>query len=235
MDQEWKKVESNVKELKRDSKTARDDNKLVAGLGYLDRAISNLFLLRSPSLSSKDIADGVERGVAEQLADCYGMKGGIFRQAKELEASIACYDLGYLYESCPRFKFDNSYNLLNRLLSRLMLKPQALVNKQIQVVGLNLRQALEEAQTIIADQTKEEGPRHFDPWAWGDLAVCKVLLQRMPDETVWNEFFGSVPSNHAHKTTANTLVFLLHCDKDKALPQEAITDAIHRLREKQAN
>ena len=170
--------------------------------------------------------------MAVQLADCYGMKGGIFRHAKDFNASVACYDLGYLYESCRRFEIINSYNLLNRLLSHLMLEPQALTDEEGEVAGLPLRPALEEAQSHRkADQQVASRQR---PVGLGGLAVCTALLQRSPDEKTWDEFFKLVPSNHAHKTTADTLETLLRCDGSNSIPQEAITAAITRLRREQA-
>ena len=244
MDQDWDSVKDDVLFHKRESKKASAQQNWILAHGQLDLAISKLEHLLSPALEATSVADSLEKDVAAQLADCYGIKGGVYRRAADaahgrkewalsqqlLEVSVACYDLGYLYEACKRFEIVNSYNLLNRLISRLMLQPEALADEHAEVMGVPLRLALENAQNVLKGQTSEP-PRESDPWAWGDLAVCNALLMKTPEEAAWNEFFDHVPSKHAHETTAATLQMLFDRDEAGALPKEVIMDAIQRLRD----
>jgi hypothetical protein len=123
-------------------------------------------------------APPVEIGLAAQLVDIYGMLGGRRRAEGDLVGAIAAYDAGFQYESIPRYGFKNSYNALNRLVTRVLLSPSSLTDpnalrKHAEVAFVDVPATLSELQVQLERQVK--GVRANDCWAAGDLALTCAL------------------------------------------------------------
>src|SRR5260370_37422267 len=89
-------------------------------------AIRSLQDLGTPDLSSPKRASETEITIAEQLADCWGILGGVYRSQGDLDEARKAYDEGYKYESSNRFNVLNTYNRVNRLVVRILAKPDLL-------------------------------------------------------------------------------------------------------------
>src|SRR5437763_912232 len=66
-----------------------------------------------------------EQPDCDELAELYGMLGGTLREQGNLVDAIAAYDTGSGYEP-P----DNTYNELNRLVTRILLQPGSLAGSE---------------------------------------------------------------------------------------------------------
>jgi hypothetical protein len=105
----------------------------------------------------------------EQISLTYGTLGGTYRDEKKLEEAIKCYDKGNEYEQERRVdcKRADSYNLLQRLVVRLLLNPKCLEDPDF-VVTLNA------ARSVIDDQV-EKG--RVDSWALADQALVRFMCK----------------------------------------------------------
>src|SRR5262249_58065661 len=122
-----------IRELKTGAKNQRD-----RGVKGYPRALSILkeaTAIAQAELDQSTVAEHRSQ-LASELSDCYGLVGGVERRWAEeckgdesvphLKASIRAYDDGFKFESNPEYGIVDSYNRLNRLLVRLVLRPHAL-------------------------------------------------------------------------------------------------------------
>jgi tetratricopeptide (TPR) repeat protein len=140
-------------------------------------AIRRLEDLGVPDLSSPRRASEAEITIAEQLADCWGVLGGVYRSEANLNEARNAYDEGYKYESSKRFNILSTYNRLNRLVVRILQNPDLLSESSSQVVDIEepatMRQLLRETDEEIERQLREG--RRDRPWALADLAMVRLL------------------------------------------------------------
>ena len=120
--------------------------------------------------------------VVEQLFYMLGSKGGVYRRwgkddDSKYKDSADAYDAGYDIEKCGRadYKIFNSYNLVQRLVARVLVRPAAVLDEDIPVWGLWVRRRLLAAAKEIKRQQEEEG-RGNDVYAAADLALVQLLL-----------------------------------------------------------
>lgn len=102
--------------------------------------------------------------LAVQLADCYGMKGGIYRRMARYDESIKMHDLGSKYEKEPSYNLSNSYNRTNSIAVRILKEPDNLPL---------LKEEIAEMVEIVKKQTEQE--RRAEWWAWADLGELLLL------------------------------------------------------------
>jgi Tetratricopeptide Repeats-Sensor len=138
------------------------------------------------------------------LSQTYGSIGGIWRDAAHLEQpsndektndekrtelfkkAIDAYDQGYEIEKERKqfFNDDDSYNLLQRIVVRILHKPPSLDDSDQTVEGkLTVRQALELAHEEIKRQVVNEKTR-TDSWAKADLVLVRALLQEPAEKAL---------------------------------------------------
>lgn len=163
----------DVLALKALAKSARDDGDWEGALSDLQEAISTLQARKAGVSSSSPGALNAE------LADAYGLVGGVERRwglslsgderQGHLAASVAAYNRGFAYEEHLPPNEANSYNLVNRLVARVLLNPGMLEG---------IRGDLETAEDILTKQI--ESARQKDPWAYCDLGTIRLLLGK-PD------------------------------------------------------
>ena len=135
--------------------------------------------------------------MAEQLADFWGIQGGLYRsrgsalpdgsRSGDLETAIQAYDRGARYESSKRFGLLNSYNTVNRLVLRIIQKPDIL-NAGETVPGEKkpMVDLLEEAAKLIEGQL-DKG-RTDVAWALADLAMIELLCDGIDLEPILEQF-----------------------------------------------
>jgi len=168
----------DVLALKASAKSARADKDWANAIEDLEEAVQ---LLRQ---DWPDAATRHRNVLASELADSYGMLGGIHRRwglsqmgadrQHHLKESTANYDQGFLYEKSLDASDASTYNRINRLVSRVLQDPNVLLADD--PTGLDVKHELEQAEEIVIEQL--ESVRRKDPWAHCDLGVIHLLLGR---------------------------------------------------------
>jgi hypothetical protein len=189
----------------RDLKTGAKNQRDRGAKGYA-RALS--MLRQAIAIAREELEQGGSAEHAAQMAaemsDCLGLVGGVERRlaeaaqgdderAQHLNAAIRAYDEGHAYESDPRYGIVNSYNLVNRLVLRLLLAAQTpdpgdTLPGTTDVGGLDLAEQMEQAAGTIRRQLA--GPRHGDCWALADLALIEVLSGRVGARRAYADFLS---------------------------------------------
>lgn len=197
-----------IRELKTEAKNRRD-----RGLRGYERAVRMLkeaIGIAEAGLEESALAEHTQ--LATEITDCYGLIGGIERRwasdtvgaerDEHLLQSIAAYDRGFEQESDARYGIANSYNRLNRLLSRLLLKPMSLeggvTNFGPEVTALDVNKELVATAELIREQLI--GTRRGDFWAMADLALIHVVLGHADPAAAYAEFNAMSPPDFAYKS-----------------------------------
>ena len=216
----------NVIKQKRKAKNRRDIDRFEQAIKYLDQSIQEL---KETESENGDLSEEDLKNIHFQLSDCYGIMGGIYRRwglsindddKKEREEkflkSCEAYEDGYSYEK--RENQANSYNMLNRLISKIFYDPgslnfseeEATENSKFVINGL------EEAKTTIENQIKSK--REKDVWALADLALVNILLDQKGPIEAFSDFVDASPPDYAYISLFSTLEPLSKLDlpvKDK--------------------
>lgn len=169
-----------IRNLKTQAKNRRDLGRFEQAAARAKAAIQ----LVEPELETAEL----RTQSAEELADCYGLLGGIYRRwalqstsdedrSRHLLESIRAYDESWKFES-GSYGVTSSYGMLNRLVSRLLYRRKALTD-DLKDVGpdgepLDLRFELERAGEHIGDEVKKG---RTDYWADADAALIDLLLE----------------------------------------------------------
>lgn len=232
-------VLETVKRLRVDAKRARDTavldhdpDALEDARFYYQQAV-NLLQTQVPARNS--VWNDLDKTHAQRLYQCLGSLGGTWRDAAELEPdalkklsnwnqSINFYDEGYKIESgtderYPDFKFCDSYNLLQRLVVRILREPRCLTDEDKELGrGLNVPDELAKAQYEINNQLNEiDGPRKDDAWAMADLAEL-LILRGQSSENAWRKFAEHNRSSEAYETNYRAFTALLNVAEQAELP-----------------
>jgi len=202
-------VLDDIRNFKTQAKNRRDLRRYESAVRILDRAIA---------LAKANLPNGeLHIVMAEELADCYAILGGVERRwALEVSGeerhlhlvkSIQAYDRAWEFESGD-YGVVNSYGMLNRLVSRLLLKPDSLftdgqTNFGENVTPLSMRDQLQDAAQRI--QVQLDRPRRDDYWAMADLALVNVLLEKEEPEVAYAGFLGKTPPEYAFKSVLDVL------------------------------
>ena len=221
-----KPLKDQILDAKTEAKNQRD-----RGLKGYPRALIRLSraidLAKQGLLTSSVTATICE--LTKELADCYGMAGGVERRwgleagdverRKHLSASCIAYDEGYRYEWDPKYGTPATYNLVNRLTSRLLIEPRLLeldeaVDLGYEVAPINIKQELNDTIELIIAKLANKG----NYWTEGDLALLSVLTgkavasayepffkQSPPDFAFGSALDGIRPLAAANLTTASSL------------------------------
>lgn len=150
-----------AKRLKESAKANRDFDELEEALNDLNKAISYLIPIDA------QVEDGdYKTALRRELADCYGMMGGIYRRLankgdlkRNLEESAEMYRKGLVYE------IDDSYNLSNSVVIPILIDPLNLKKQQKEI---------REGIKLIQEQVR--GKRKDQWWAWADLGLFNLLI-----------------------------------------------------------
>jgi tetratricopeptide (TPR) repeat protein len=133
----------------------RDIGDIEAAIVSMDRAIA---CLQSGDSGGTDDADS--RRLRSELADCWGIKGGILRRAGRLDEALQAYKAGLSFET------DDSYNLTNALTLELVIAPGRL---------RDLEQRIADARAEVERQVPLRANQW---WAWADLGLLELLSGR---------------------------------------------------------
>lgn len=204
-------VLDEIRSLKTQAKNRRDLRRYGAARDVLNRAIG----LAEQNLANSELF----YKMTEELADCYGLLGGVERRwalesqaaderASHLLASIDTYDKAWKYESGEEYRVVNSYGMVNRLVSRLLLKPDCLwaegkTSFGDKVQPLDVKAALQEADRKIEEQLAR--PRRDDYWAAADLGLVRILLEKEDPAVAYSGFLEKSPPDYAFKSVLEVL------------------------------
>jgi hypothetical protein len=203
-----------IRELKTKAKNRRDLKRYESAETILNRAIT----LTEEELSATDSSDW-KAALASELSDCYGLLGGVYRrwglEAKvgeqrtlHLEQSVDAYTKGYNLEVVEEYHIVNSYNMVNRLVSYILLVPDSLRDPTAQTDpalsnSLNVWEELAKAEAAIRDQLKEK--RRGDIWALADFALVRLLQNKDYPGQAYAEFNAQSPPDYAYESALSTL------------------------------
>jgi hypothetical protein len=207
-------VLERVNELKTQAKNRRDLKRYDRAASLLKQAIE---LASTEFEATKTNLPDQRATLASELADCWGILGGVERRwaldpssdveqrTTRLQRSIRAYDEGYRYEADPLLSSaPKTYNRLNRLVVRLLLNPERLTangNARDQEPGgmLNVRSELE----AIAAQIMEQGIDSV--WTAADLALLDVLLGRQDAASAYSNFEKKQPPDFACQSALDVI------------------------------
>ena len=141
--------------------------------------------------------------LGRRLADGYGLQGGCYRrwglQAEEpqtrarlLLESVRKYQKGQEVEANGEYGIVSTYNLLNRIVSQVLLDPRYLSDPMAatdhpELESLNAKDDLERVEKVIESQLHRD-----DSWLLADKALVNLLLDRNDPapEVVYNQFLN---------------------------------------------
>ena len=191
--------------LKASAKSARADADWEGASGDLDEAVGILGgLLPDPP-------GPVPSRVASELADVYGIMGGIERRwglsvageerERHLEKSVAAYDEGFQYERDLDPSEATTYNRINRLIGRVLIEPQLLA--EVGTTAPDLERDLMEAERILAEQVASA--RQKDPWGYCDLGTVRLLLGTTDALQTFRQLERLRPPGFVYESVLSTL------------------------------
>lgn len=195
--------------LKTQAKNRRDLRRYDRAVQISERAIQ----IAKSNLNNAELRSRM----AEELADFYGLLGGVQRRwalesdgeerKLHLVEAIRAYDAAWEYESGD-YGVVNSYGMVNRLVCRLLVKPDSLFVEGVtdfgkDVVPLSVREELLEADRRTEAQLAR--PRRDDYWAAADLALIKVLLEKQEPLSAYAGFLQKSPPDYAFRSVLDVL------------------------------
>jgi len=203
-----------IRELKTKAKNRRDLKRYESAATILDRAIA----LTEGDLTATDSPDWKAQ-LASELSDCFGLLGGVYRRwgleseipeerILHLRQSVEAYTRGCNLEVVEEYHIVNSYNMVNRLVSYILMKPDSLADSPAQANPalndpLNVREELEKAEEAIRYQLREK--RRGDIWALADFALVRLLLEKDDPSPAYAEFNAQSPPDYAYESALSTL------------------------------
>jgi hypothetical protein len=203
-------VLERIRELKTQAKNRRDLGRFQRAAALLDEAIA----IAREELKTTSVPE-VRATLASELADCYGLLGGVERRwaldpksspeerAQHLRRSVDAYDEGYKFEADPAFGLANTYNAVNRLLSRLLLDPGLLTSggkgsRREGSESVDVRADLEAVARTLQSQLATQ--RRGDYWALADLALINVLLGKQDAASAYAAFEAELRPDSAYQS-----------------------------------
>lgn len=199
--------------LKTDAKYERDNKHYPDAVEHLAGDEGAISLLRQEMATQPSVE--WKTRLATELADCLGLLGGIQRRwaisvseperSIHLQASVEAYKQGYEIEQDPAYNIVNSYNMVNRLVSYILLEPESLDD---------IEEELTNAKTAITEQLQTK--RRGDIWAMADLALVDLLLENDNPESAYANFNAQSPPAFAYESALSTLIPLTDLATHKA-------------------
>jgi len=228
-------------ELKTQAKNRRDLKRYDRAAALLKQAIH----LASDEYETTNVPEWRATLVSE-LADCWGILGGIERRwaldaasdnaqrHSHLLESVRAYDNGFRYETDPALASSAStYNRLNRLLVRVLLNPRRLTaNGEATDPELGETLNVHAGLEAIAHDIEAQGTDSV--WAAADLALVDVLLGRQNAASAYAPFEKKQPPDFACQSALDGVVPFADLDlptaaelKKAVQRLEALLDRLH--------
>jgi hypothetical protein len=152
--------------------------------------------VENPEKLSQSLAE-----LASETADCCGMSGGIYWRMHRsddphLDEAEECYERGAKWEERGNYYYPNSYNLVNRIVVKILKHPN-----NFQQWSTDLREL---ASTVHA-QTHGGGREH-QWWAWADLGLISLLTSNsVLEEEGYEKFRATGPKHRNYMSTTRVM------------------------------
>jgi tetratricopeptide (TPR) repeat protein len=233
-----RKVLDKVRSIKDETKFYRDFQQYDEALKPLLKALEILkseYERVEQELKSQDSAEASGEKSAErteleeykeelrrELADCYGMSGGLYRRLGDYENSAKMYEWGRRYER------DDSYNLVNSIVVPILHHPEKLDNEAT-------KKDIHDALQIVEAQVKEKRRRQW--WAWADLGLLSVLADDVNGAIdAYGKFRETGARSQDYESTKTVLDSLDKRCRETGQPvKNSITQAIQYLNDTKAS
>ena len=190
-----------LREQKMEATISRNLDEFDEALDTLKTVTKGLAQLRNDK--------GVDRGLAvrirAELADTWGMMGGVHRRRNEPEKALEAYRNGREIEEIDG---KSTYNLTNTITLRITLEKElpteSVMHKDLQIAIKNL-------------ERETKGPRDDEWWAWSDLGQFYLLLDN-PDEArrCYKHAHNTGPSKGEYRRHIAILEELAAATKERA-------------------
>jgi hypothetical protein len=198
-----------IVDLKTKAKNRRDLQRYDRAAGFVREAIG---------LAKKELGTPEFRAkMASELADCYGLLGGIERRwalvpgasekqvSAHLRESVRAYDEAWGFESGD-YGISSSYGMVNRLVSRVLADPNALTEGYVTNLGDGIKPLAVPAELKEAREKIEASKRaESDYWSAADLALVQVLLGKGDAAQLYAKFIEKSPPDYAYKSILDVL------------------------------
>ena len=210
----------HARTLKTRVKNLRDRGRYGEAVTIINELIERLEEFRS---KCEDPADQAK--VVSELSDCCGLLGGVERRwglaqgdgqarTEHLEELVKAYDKGRELERAMRSTRLDTYNMVNSIIGRILLRPKCLSNSVPSPVGpadvIDVTAELGRIADVLAEQSRAD--RRGDVWALADLALVKLLLGRDEPVAAYAEFVRQNPPTYAYESALSTLRPLAELD-----------------------
>jgi hypothetical protein len=208
-------VIERIHDLKTQAKNRRDMRRWQRAVSLLQEAIA----LGTEEFGNARGLPEWQARMAAELADCWGILGGVERRwafelagdkrlrLEHLDRSIAAYDEGYRYEQMDPGR-QSTYNRLNRLIVRLLRDPQVLADDR----GVASREAVDVRAELEA-LADEIGGRSIDnAWSALDVALLNVLLGRQDAASAYAPFERMRAPDFARQSALDVVAPLAELD-----------------------
>jgi tetratricopeptide (TPR) repeat protein len=216
-----------VRDLKEQAMLARDLENYPEAIEILEQA-ERLLVEEMKQLEQNrtggELPGDYEFSVRKQLYAIRGSKGGIYRRAGDYLASARAYDAGYEVER----DFEDSYNLTQRLVSRVLERPMAAVSDDVVVEQIAVREELNRAERKVKVQV--EGPREKDEYAAADLLTLSALLGSSDWRSALQRFLRLAPkSSYARQVTREVLAQVARQAKVSNQPAPMLAERLEEV------
>ncbi|HEY4593435.1 MAG TPA: hypothetical protein VIJ61_13555 [Thermoanaerobaculia bacterium] len=187
-----------------DARDRGDFGRAIELLGLASRLLSETLQELKGKRDTDSSPGRQETEAASQLCHILGSMGGVHRRNRDYPAAVHAYDAGYDIERPgAEYGIVNSFNLVQRLVTRVFLDPSAVKGEDAKVEGLQVRHELREALKELQPQI--EGSRRDDEYAKADLFMVQLLLDDQDWLWTLEDFKDSHPEPYAIKATVETL------------------------------
>jgi hypothetical protein len=222
-------VAQQIVDLKTQAKNRRDLKRWSSGVALAKQAIGV-----AEREYHSTTAPEWRATMAPELADCWGILGGIewrwsldptsdaAQRLEHLQRSIEAYDKGYEYEKESLSSDTSTYNKLNRLLVRLLRDPELLTTDVEPAKGaMNIRAEIEQVDQHLRKHATTS------VWTAADMALINVLLGRQDAASAYADFLRMKPPDYARQSALDMLIPLSKLDVPTAA---GLQDAVRCLR-----
>jgi tetratricopeptide (TPR) repeat protein len=163
-------------QLKNAARVHREAGRLDSALKDILAATTGLEeTLKSANDRGDDASSPTYRELIGALAESYGVQGGIYRSLGDAKEAYEAYDRGYDFERHPARTKENSYNLVQRLMSRIFSDPSSYGRPTWVFEDLDMWNELSSAHAEVERQI-DTGGRWGDQWAAADAIFLSILL-----------------------------------------------------------
>jgi len=156
----WESKLDEARALKRRATALRNRGELGRARDTIIQAIQIFESLRG----EPQMPDAVAREVPGELADAFGIKGGILRRMNDLKGALDAYREGRKIEDQDK---ESTYNLSNVITLEITHEGRSSMDPEI-------RKDIREAVDRLTKDT--QSARKDEWWAWADLAQFCLLL-----------------------------------------------------------